>query len=688
VLFEIVILLTSVCGLIVGAWLNWRARGQRDLKALSGFAIMMALWSFGHLALAYDYHALGIFLILANPLMPTFFLDFSVRFVRSNNAIQSLNNNSSNQSTPYVTRFASWLSFLNQHLTKVYVLSLLVVVASWWLGGGGVIEKAGMNLFLFTTVGWFNLIYTIAIGVLAHVVLLYGWLIHDGNKRRSILALFVVSAWGLLLATSFVFPSAGIDLFPYPMMLLPTYLLLLVYAVVRYQILAVNAFANRALLWLAMMMILLSVIASISAMSGRLGMQALANVPAWQLWIYSIAVLTLTALIYQPLSRLVEKLIYPGARLNETLLDKWSATLAQATDWQQLTRYGEALLSHQLGSKVEVVLISPIVFVPTLASAESENNVCPQLTVLHENNNWRFELQHWQDVSPGMRLSGDVFASLFATRCGVLQQSLELADAERIRLDEQHLVELGGLSAAMAHELRNPLNIISMASMNTDEDTKKHIQTQIQRADRLISDMLIYSGSIQLHYSDVLLKPLFTTLLQQAQLDNVDVTLRVDESLTVSADAHRLQQVLINLLDNASAFLRNVENAKLLIVVELVASVSIASASIATALSMPSRVRIRIHNNGPIIPADFSDSQLFRPFVSKRAGGSGLGLAIVRRIVEAHQGHVVFRDDLGWPVSFEIELPLSSDVSEDAGEDVDANEQVIETAATFMNSNT
>jgi signal transduction histidine kinase len=631
VIFEMVILLTSVCGLMAGCWLYWRAAGKRDLTALSAFAIMMALWCFGHLAIAHDMQALGIFLILANPLMPTFFLDFSVRFV-SNSQIQG----------EYSHRLKPWLAFLSQHLNKIYALSLLICALSWWLNGAIVIEKAGLFLFVFTDYGWFNLIYTVLLGILGHAVLLYGWFIHKGNKRRSILVLFMVSAWGLLLATSFIFPSVGVDAFPYPMMLLPTYILLLVYAVVRYQILAVNAFANRALLWLAMMLSLLVLIAFISAMSAPLGMQALAQVPAWQLWLYSLTVLILSALIYPPLSRLIERLIYPGSRLNEGLLDTWTQALKEARDWPQLISIAESLLHHQLG---QIVTVSIELDEVQAKVNTGMHETRMQLLVRHSHQGWQFELLAWQDVSPGMRLSGEVFASLFSTRCGLLQQSLELAEAERQRLDEQHLVELGGLSAAMAHELRNPLNIISMASMSTDDVIKQHIQTQVQRADRLISDLLLYSGSLKLDYTSVPLKPLLLSLQHQTELTNVAVTLDMADDIELLVDAQRMQQVFINLMDNAAAFLRNQTHAAL---------------KIEAKVYVPSNlVQIRLHNNGPKMSEAMDTESLFQPFVSKRSGGHGLGLAIVKRIIDAHQGRIRFRDDLSWPVSFEIELPLN-----------------------------
>ena len=613
-MFEIAMLVSSVCGILVAIWLLWRAKKQGDLRALAGFAIMMAIWCFGHVALFQGFENLGIHIILANPLMPTFFLHFAIVFVNSGAAKEAM------------------LDRLHKALPWFYATSSAVVLHSWWIGAGDVVSTFDTrSFFVFTDAGTGNLAYTVLVGILAHGVLLFGWYRHSGNKKRSILAMFGVGAWGLLLATSFVFPSFGISWFPYPMLLLPSYLLLLVYGVVRYQILSVNAFANRALLWLAMMLVILCLIAVISVVSGRVGLQALADVPGWQLWLYSSLMLVVSALIYQPLNRLISRLIYPGAALNESVLETWSSQLKEAQDWSQLIEKGEHLLSSQIRQKVKI----------TLDNHEKDANTKLALQVFRTESGWHFSLFGWEDASPSMRLTADVFASLFSTSCGLLDRSLALAIAERKRLDEKHLVELGGLSAAMAHELRNPLNIIAMAAYDAPLDTRQHIQTQLQRADRLVSDMLVYSGGLTLQLSPTPLRALIASVLAQAPLGNIGHDINVDETLELDADPQRLQQVFINLVDNATAFLRNQPDGKL----------SIEAKAEAESLI------IQIHNNGPEIDKTLQGDALFQPFVTKRAGGSGLGLAIVRRIIDAHGGRIFHRADTEWPVTFEIVLP-------------------------------
>jgi signal transduction histidine kinase len=609
--FEISMVLTSVCAVLLAGWLLWQGQRQAAMPALAGFAAMMALWCGGHIAIVHNLPQLGKALILANPLMPMFFLHFALQFVATDTALQA----------------STW----RRLLPLLYAVTVLLILASWLGAGGQVVATAGFDaFFIFSGIGWLNLLFTVGLGVTAHIVLWQGWRLHSGNKRRSIVAMFLAGGWGLLLATSFVFPSVGLNWYPYPMLLLPSYLLLLVYGVVRYQVLAINAFANKALLWLGMLILVLALMALVSALLGQLGMQALAAVPASQLWLYSALLLLLSAACYRPLSALARRLIYPGVQLNEDLLAHWRQQLQQCDSWAELAALASTLLSGQLRQNVSVIL-------PQAGAGDSGLRIC----CLRAEQDWYYQLRGWDDVTPGYRLQGEVFAALLLSSCRILEQSLKLADAERKRLDQQHLVELGALSAAMAHELRNPLNIIAMAAATTAPDTRQHIQQQLKRADRLIADLLSYSGQLQLQYDMVQLKSLLQALIQQQDWHNVRCQLQVADTLQFKADSYRVQQVLINLTDNALAFCRNQPDACILIAAE----------------QRDNGVYLYVHNNGPAIPIE-QQASLFQPFVSKRSGGSGLGLAIVRRIMQAHQGWVRHRTDLGWPVSFELQFPL------------------------------
>jgi signal transduction histidine kinase len=620
--FEWVLVLTACCATTTAIWLWWHARFRPLLTSLAGFCLMLALWSFGHLALLHQFPLLGKAFILANPLMPTFYLQFALHFVvdqRSSLLLQRLKN------------AVPWL----------FLTSILVVLLSWGTSSATVQPAAQLpQFFLFQRFGWLNLAYTVALGVLAHWVLWCGWRQHQGNKRRSIAAISMTAALGLLLASSFVFPSIGLDWYPYPMLLLPGYLLLLVYSVVRYQMLAVNAFASRALLMLVMALLLLLLMALISVLFGQFGMPALAAVPGWQLWLYSSLLLLLAAACYQPASRLAERLIYPGVQLNQPMVSQWQQQLSQAADWQQLSQQALVLLQQPLQQPLWIEISAQGQLLAKAGNPQALVQLRCQLLAA----DWQLHLKGQDELTPSMRLTSEVFGSLLQSSCTSLHKALALAAAEKQRLSQQHLVELGALAAAMAHELRNPLNIISMASAGVDAELRGHIQSQLKRADRLIADMLVYAGKLQIQPQRFLLQTQLQSLLPQFDWQQVKVRLQLPADLSCEADPHRLQQVLINLLDNALAFLRNQPGGELLI----------------EASSQPDAghagVLIRLHNNGPALDASLLDT-LFRPFVSKRAGGSGLGLAIVQRIVSAHQGRICHRNDLGWPVSFEIWLP-------------------------------
>ena len=605
-------LVTSACAALMSGWLWWHSRYQRTLAGLAGFGAMMALWCLGHVFVLHDQMQLGRSLLLANPLMPTFFLHFALRFVEQDQVK------------------APWLSWARRHIGWLYFLTSLVVLLSWSLDAGDVLQSAALGqVFVFHSYGFLNLLYTVALGILAHAVLWYGWRYHQGNKKRSIVAMFLAGGWGLLLATPVVFPSFGLDWFPYPMLLLPSYPVLLVYGVVRYQLLAINAFANKALLWLGMLLLVLALMALVSALLGQFGMQALSVVPASQLWLYSVLLLLLSALCYRPLASLAQKLIYPGVQLNESLLALWREQLLHCDSWSQLAQQASALLSAQVRQKVQVLLPD--------ATSTADSGASLYLLCQRDDTGWHYQLQGWQDVTPGYRLQGEVFAALLQSQCRIFEQSLKLAEAERKRLDQQHLVELGALSAAMAHELRNPLNIIAMAATAIDASSRAHIQQQLKRADRLIADLLNYAGKLQLHCAEVPLKALVQTVMQQQDWQGVHCQLDISAEQTVHADSYRLQQVLINLLDNALAFCRQQSDAQICL----------------STLQQGDQLRLYVHNNGPAITAA-QQASLFQPFVSKRAGGSGLGLAIVRRIMQAHGGTVRHRTDMGWPVSFEL----------------------------------
>jgi signal transduction histidine kinase len=177
-----------------------------------------------------------------------------------------------------------------------------------------------------------------------------------------------------------------------------------------------------------------------------------------------------------------------------------------------------------------------------------------------------------------------------------------------------------------------------MATADLPGERRSLIQAQLKRADRQISDLLLYSGRLELHIQPVLLSAMVDSLVPLFEWQQTRFESAIAADLLLPADPHRLQQVFTNLVENALGFVRNQPGSLIRIDCDTDGRC------------------IRIHNNGPAIDATLH-ATLFHPFVSRRAGGSGLGLAIVRRIMDAHGGQVALREDLGWPVTFELSFP-------------------------------
>lgn len=198
--------------------------------------------------------------------------------------------------------------------------------------------------------------------------------------------------------------------------------------------------------------------------------------------------------------------------------------------------------------------------------------------------------------------------------------------------------------ATLSHELRTPLNAIlgwsRMLRRGILEDSRRsHALDVIERSAemqaRLIEDLLDVSritvGQLRLHVESVDLRGVIDAAIDAVRPAAENKSLQVSSSVRVTSavygDAGRLQQVVWNLVSNA---------------VKFTPSGGVISVDAAEEGGI---VRIVVTDSGEGIPAQFR-SRLFDTFSQADAsfgrphGGLGLGLAIVRRLVEAHGGHV------------------------------------------------
>lgn len=202
------------------------------------------------------------------------------------------------------------------------------------------------------------------------------------------------------------------------------------------------------------------------------------------------------------------------------------------------------------------------------------------------------------------------------------------------------LAELGTFASAVAHEIRNPLGVLSahvkiLEKSGAGAETVAAMREQIERAARFVDDLLRYGRPRPLELRSVDVAALVDLSISTApralgrRIDDVEIIAEhADPGLTVEADQAQLSQVIVILIENALLALSTTER-KIL--------------HIKTAPEGDS-ISIRVEDSGPGIPPELLP-RIFQPFVTGRPRegprpGTGLGLAIARSIIERHHGTI------------------------------------------------
>jgi two-component system sensor histidine kinase PilS (NtrC family) len=230
----------------------------------------------------------------------------------------------------------------------------------------------------------------------------------------------------------------------------------------------------------------------------------------------------------------------------------------------------------------------------------------------------------------------------------------EIRRLEREVRMQDRLAAVGRLAAAIAHEIRNPLtSIAGSVSMLSDAsalspEEKRLLQIVTRESDRLnaiITDFLAYSRGKQYRFERVDLIPLIedTLTLLEHRLTAEDAGIHLQRAFHepeawVLADGDKLKQVFWNFCENAVRAMQKTGG-------KLTVTVSRRDADWDIAFS----------DTGPGMPANQTE-KIFEPFQSNFEGGTGLGLAIVYQIVQAHEGKVWARSELGKGTTFVLRL--------------------------------
>jgi len=232
----------------------------------------------------------------------------------------------------------------------------------------------------------------------------------------------------------------------------------------------------------------------------------------------------------------------------------------------------------------------------------------------------------------------------------------ELKRTRHQLLSEEKLAVVGRLSQALAHEIRNPVAMISSSlatAMRAGQDKSERDEMfaiaakEAARLERLTTDFLVYARprAPQIARADLSDMLNYIAAVGRAHAANKGVAIDVaaQQDLEADLDPSQIQQALLNLLINA------VEACGRGDAVCLKAEQS----------SNKDAIRIDVTDSADPIP-EGSVNRIFEPLFTTKQGGNGLGLAIARNIVRAHGGEIMLRSNEPGRVCFSIELPTKS----------------------------
>jgi signal transduction histidine kinase len=259
----------------------------------------------------------------------------------------------------------------------------------------------------------------------------------------------------------------------------------------------------------------------------------------------------------------------------------------------------------------------------------------------------------------GLSLVGISFAERFAF---ILRQALLLREEQAQLAQTAKMAALGQMSASIAHELKQPLNTISLATQNLEallsspkfdpaavEAKIARVLAQVDRAANVIDRMRRFGRksmgeSVTVSVAD-LVEGVLLMIRHVLERAGVEVELALPPGLALKADELQLEQVLTNLIQNAADAIAGIGSPQAEESGRRSGKIRIAAFP---SPDEPGAVMLRIEDNGPGFPPSVMERALEPFFTTKPAEqGTGLGLAICDAIVRESGGRLMLGNHAG-----------------------------------------
>ncbi len=254
---------------------------------------------------------------------------------------------------------------------------------------------------------------------------------------------------------------------------------------------------------------------------------------------------------------------------------------------------------------------------------------------------------------------------------GELQRQQSQESAQKHQADLAHVARLGTMgemASGLAHELNQPLTAIvnytrgcvrrlSMknADMPAIVDAMEHSCSEAERAAEIIRRMreLVNKEVPRREFNDInnIIEVVIRLVQPKIKSNHVNIKRELDQNIpAIYVDRIQIEQVLINLLNNAIDAMKNTPALEREVIIQ--------------SRGIDHSVQIKVFDRGSGLPKNMN-SDVFEPFFSTKNEGMGMGLSISRSIIEAHEGSLnAEQRELGGSI-FSFTLPLGSEVNDD-----------------------
>jgi signal transduction histidine kinase/sensor domain CHASE-containing protein/ActR/RegA family two-component response regulator len=237
----------------------------------------------------------------------------------------------------------------------------------------------------------------------------------------------------------------------------------------------------------------------------------------------------------------------------------------------------------------------------------------------------------------------------------------QLQRQQEALFQSEKLAAMGSLLASVAHELNNPLSVVTMqADLLRDEtpdqagaERVRLISQSAERCVRIVQNFLALARQTPPQRTgvelNVVVQEAMELLTYALQVDDIDIQLHLEDDLPpLWADPHQLHQVVVNLVTNAHQALRETGPPRQLTI---------------TTCSDPlhTHLYLEVVDMGPGIPLELQ-GRIFEPFFTTKPPGvgTGLGLPFCRGIIEGHGGSIRLDSQPGQGARFVVELPVET----------------------------